>query len=34
MASSSRGAAWGEKETKTLILMWGDIKIHAELDGK
>ena len=34
MASSSRGAAWGEKETKTLILIWGDIKIQAELDGK
>ena len=33
MASSSRGTAWGE-ETKTLILIWGDIKIQAELDGK
>ena len=34
MASSSRGAAWGEKETCTLIAIWGDIKIQVELDGK
>ena len=31
MASSSRGAAWGEKETCTI---WGDIKIQVGLDGK
>ena len=34
MASSSRGAAWGEKETSALIAIWGDVKIQAELDGK
>lgn len=33
-SSSSRGAAWGEKETRTLIAIWGDVKIQAELDGK
>ena len=32
--STSRGAAWGERETKVLIGIWGDVKIQAELDGK
>ena len=34
MASSSRGAAWGEDETKTLISIWGSVKVQEELDGK
>ena len=29
----SRGASWGENETKTLIAVWGDEKIQAELEG-
>ena len=30
----SRGASWGENETKTLIAVWGDEKIQAELGGR
>ena len=31
---SSRGASWGENETKMLIGVWGEEKIKAELGGR
>ena len=31
---SSRGASWGESETKMLIGVWGEEKIKAELGGR
>ena len=34
MAGSSRGASWSESETKTLIAVWGDEKVQAEMGGR
>ena len=34
MAGPSRGASWGENATRTLIAVWGDEKVQAELGGR
>ena len=31
--SATRGAAWSEKEMKTLIGIWSDKKVQEELEG-